>query len=287
MTVNLNRKIGVSSASLGGYSARRLPAPGGYGVKYQSLIFMPSLAGDTWQVTGDRVIDLEQQVFPDSAPTPLFRAGQGPYPKADAVRFTPFDWRSLSAESTFVLPPTSGLTLEFYVNFGPNGTPEPGYIYGSTFACFLTSAPLDPLSGYVSPPYIGLYTEAYAESTTDSGFISLTYTRPSAFGYTKKVIDGTMADVDNIGWKHFALEVAASGDFTLFFDGAPVTPGASWPATTPISFFGDLDTFVPAWVFFVQNNAPAPRPYLDVHGVRYTKGLLYNGQEFTPPRLQL
>lgn len=312
MTVNLNRKVGVSSAALGGYCARQLPAATNYGVRYETLTFRPTIDDTTWQVADQNATlysltntDLATGTYLSTYEGSIQYSGTGgPGSGTPKMRVTPLGWRSLGYQGSIVTPGigAGGITLESWIDFGPH----PQNLYGSTktaeVACGISAEPIaTDNSNFFNPPAITsprLLMTAYVsvDIEGDPAFITLEARYQSASGarwITKTVLTGQ--DSDGAEWNHYACEIKFDGQINLYFNGTLLDlgdasiGGSITPENIPSNFIADLDSFVPYtggsdtnWIN-AETSDSTRRSYIDVAGVRYTKGLRYNGESFSPP----
>jgi hypothetical protein len=314
MTVNLKRKVGIASASQGGYSARQLPAPKDYGVRFESLIFRPAIDGSTWQAqSSDPTPDLYNLTDTDLATGTFLSANQGsiaysstggPSSGTPKMRVNPLGWRSLGYQGAVVTPGIGlgGITLESWIDFGPH----PAVTYGSPKSAEIISAiTAEPVgednSGFFNAPtpqvpLLSLTGYVYVDIDKDPSYIEVEgryRTSDGVYAVRKTVLSGN--DSDDAGWHHYACEITFDGQITIFFDGTPLTDtstiGEITPDKIPSGYLGQLDSFMPyvggasAEYIYPETSNPATRSYIDVAGVRYTKGLRYNGEAFSPPNL--
>jgi hypothetical protein len=309
MTVNLNRKVGVSSAALGGYSARQLPAATSYGVRYETLTLRPTIDDTTWQVADQNATlynltntDLATGTYLSTYEGSIQYSGTGgPGSGTPKMRVTPLGWRSLGYQGSIVIPGigAGGITLESWIDFGP----RPSVTYGNdklaVFRCGLgpQSAGID-YSDFFNPPTIAtpsIAMTAYALSSLETSFsyvsISCEY---GALTIEKTLLTGI--EVSGAGWNHYACEVTYAGLIAMYFNGEPLDldPGLEdvlrfGEEESIVGVLPDLDSFLPYaggtdtnWINSETAN-PTTWQYIDVAGVRYTKGLRYNGESFSPP----
>jgi len=292
----LPERIAAYAARQGGFSTVNLPRP--LEVQWDgSFVFLPTKTGDTWQVIGgDGTYDVD--VYTVQGSDPALVANGGPYGGADAIRFVDDAWVTMTSFSDDYTPSSSaaGITLEFYGDFGPNGSLSPGSSSQATLQCFLaTSATLEGsfAPGYPHGPFfhlgaacnaspsggggdLGSYIQVYGRWTSNTTIFS---TESSQIMFPVQSQDPAI--VNEIGYKHYACEFYRDGRIRLYYEGVLIYD--DFRAVPPSEMFDGMDCFIPCW--YVAALTTAERPRGDFHGVRYSPFIRYNGGNFTPPQL--
>ena len=280
----------------------------------ESFTFAPSILDQTW-ITSDPIfyellstnLSTAITAAPQYAGSVTYSGTGGPGINTPKLRATALGWRSLGAENVKFTPKQSsrGITLEHWANFGPHGTP----IYNETRSANVVSAisvsPIGLSDGfgsanvYPSTPSVRLYSEVVADPLapeTDGIYINCEVRSESTVRVaSKRVISGLSASND-AGWNNFACEVLFDGTIYLYFNGQrlTLTEDDFIGPVVPVTFSQQLDSFLPVLIglshLYIGASGTGldgtPRPWVDVHGVRYTKGLRYKGNSFIPLAMQ-
>jgi len=298
-------RIFAAQARQGGFTSVNLPAP----LELQwdgSFVFLPTKTGETWQVTGGGTIyDATEYDLVAEAPPPLLAVTGGPYTGAPVLRndaaFRTVDnfpvadspsRRYTAADVSFEPPSTvEGLTFEFYVDFGPDGTydAEIATPLSADVECYLITA--EAIGGATpSRPYFFLQARARLEASSSLHAIRAIHLPKGSAGarVSEHVIASSgggatnETSTSNLGWNHYAAEIYKDGRFRLYYNGEMVK--SEQLGAINDSEFSGLDAFVAARVNAYPFR-PTARPYTSVHGVRYSPFIRYNGGNFTPPQL--
>ena len=278
----------------------------------ESFTFAPSIQDQTW-ITSDPVFyqlllsNLNINTAPQYAGGITYNGTGGPGVNTPKLRATALGWRSLGAENVKFTPVQGnrGITLEHWADFGPHGTPIYNEDRNANVVSAISVSPVGLSDGFgsanvfPSTPSIRLYSQVVVDPLvpeTDGIYINCEVRSESTVRIAyKRVISGLSAS-DSAGWNSFACEVLFDGSIFLYFNGQRLllTENDFIGSVVPVAFISQLDSFLPVLVGLSQSYINAsgtgldgtPRSWVDVHGVRYTKGLRYKGNSFIPLPMQ-
>lgn len=274
----------------------------------ESFTFAPSIQGETW-VTSDATsyplqqTNLNLYTASQYAGAITYSPTGGPSTGTPKLRATAQGWRSLGAQNSKFIPKqsTGGITLEHWVNFGPHGTRIYNENKDARVVSAISASPIGlsdifgTVNVYADEPNISLRATILAdEDSPTAGGITISCEVDPTSGFrraSKRVISGFLAS-DNAGWNHFACEVLFDGSIYLYFNGQrlTLTEDDYTGSIVPLNFTSQTDSFLPILIAISNSYINAsgigddgtPRPWVDAHGVRYTKGLRYRGGSFVP-----
>lgn len=277
----------------------------------ESFTFAPSIQDQTWITSDPTSYELLSTdlvlAAPQYAGSVAYSGTDGPGINTPKLRATALGWRSLGAENIKFTPVLSsrGITLEHWANFGPHGTPIYNENRNANVVSAISVSPIGlsdafgSANVYPSTPSVRLYSEVIADPLspeTDGIYINCEVRSESTGRIaSKRVISGLSASND-AGWNNFACEVLFDGTIYLYFNGQrlTLTEDDFIGPVVPVTFSQQLDSFLPVLIglsyLYIGASGTGldgtPRPWVDVHGVRYTKGLRYKGNSFIPLAMQ-
>ena len=254
-------------------------------------VFLPTFAAARWFLTNRALGPLTETVSTESGGGGFSIVADGAPGGLDAIRVEPDTtrWLSIESPSLPVAQEGGGVTLELWVNFGSSGGPfSNGFVRTA-----LESVAYQP-SGVDLTAASGIRFRVVGDNDEENGgritvvvqlklpgfpidFIAIGVDGQFIGGaFNVGVLDGI--SIGGQGWHHYCLEASRAGGLTVYVDGAVVATDTG--NTYPEGFWEGLDTYIPV---LGRNGSGDDWPNFDVHFMRFSPVLRYNGQPFTPP----